>query len=273
MRFTSALALLSAPLLALSHVVIRTYYSSGALYLAIDTYTGAPSSVDIVAIDSSGNQYDLATGVSTTGSGNLRIFLPASTRPGSYHVLAVNPATGETLSTSESFYVCESDLAAASSLSLQSVSFTHAVTGSIIPYVSTSYPANYSDIYWSIRTHYYTHSGPTPTSSAESHVCSVSTRSISLYSPLTVPTNSVVTGSSGTSTVPVTQTNIGSSGASTVPVTQTSAGSVSSSSGAATAALLAAPTTTTRSGGFKNTVGGGVFAPVAAVAVGAAMFF
>ncbi|KAG9045094.1 hypothetical protein FS837_007026 [Tulasnella sp. UAMH 9824] len=234
MRFTSALVLLSAPLLVLSRVVIRTYYSPGILYLAIDTYTGAPSSVDIVAIDSSGNQYDFATGVSTTGSGNLRVFLPASTRPGSYRVRVVDPATGETLSTSESFDVCQSDLAVASSLNLQSVSFTHAVTGSIIPYVSTSYPADYSKIYWSVQTR-YRYSDPTPAGSTEP-VSSVCATSVLPSSASPVTTNSVVTGSSVTSTV---------------PITQTITGSVSSSSGAATPTLLTA-SPTTQSAGFST---------------------
>ncbi|KAG8889169.1 hypothetical protein FRC00_014562, partial [Tulasnella sp. 408] len=223
MRFTSALVLLSGPLLALSKVSIYTSYSSGTLWVTIYTYTGAPSSVDIVAIDSSGNQYDLATGVDTTGSGRVRIFLPASTRPGSHRVLVVDPATGETLFTSESFYVCEGDLAVASSLSLQTVSFTQAITGSIIPYVSTPEPSDISK-------------------------------------PLTVPTTSVVTGSSGTPPVPVTQTITGSvlsssraAIATLLTVSTTTQGAGFGSEPQLHLALPTASTTTTRSAGFKNT--------------------
>ncbi|KAG8916461.1 hypothetical protein FRC00_000105, partial [Tulasnella sp. 408] len=237
MRFTSALVLLSAPLLALSKIVIsNTSYSGGVLHLSVSTYSDAPSTYNIVALASDGTTYPIGT-VNTDGSGNLDIALPANTPPGSYRVRVTDPATGESLSTSRSFTVSSADLAAASSLGLQSASYTYAVTGSIIPFVTTSLVTDASGA-TSVAT--VTISGPTPAGSAES-VSSVSATSVLSASTLTVTTVSVVSDSSGVSTV---------------PVTQTITGLVSSSSGAATATLLTASTTTTRSAGFKNTVGG-----------------
>ncbi|KIO21894.1 hypothetical protein M407DRAFT_245111 [Tulasnella calospora MUT 4182] len=257
MRFTSALVLLTAPLLALSKIVISgTSYNGGVVHLSVSTYSDAPSSYNVVALDSKGNSYNIGS-VNTDGSGNLDIALPANTPPGSYRVRITDPATGETLSTSRSFTVSSGDLAAASSAGLQSASYGYAVTGSIIPFVTTSLVTDASGA-TSVAT--VTISGPTPAGSAES-VSSVSATSVLPATTLTVTSDSLATGSSGTSTVPVTQTITGLVSTGT------------NSNGAATATLLTA-TTTTRSAGFKNTaVGGGAFALVAAAFAGAAMFF
>lgn len=256
MRFAPILVVLAAPLLALSKVVINnTSYSNGVLTLGISTYSDAPSSFNVVAVDGSGNKVTVGT-VSTQGSGTFDLALPANATPGSYRVQVVDPATGETLSTSRAFTVSSADLAAASSLGLQSASYTYAVTGSVIPFVTTSLVTDASG-----ATHVatVTISGPTPAGSAES-VSSVSATSVLPSTTLTVTTATVVTGSSGTSTLPVTQTITG------LLSTGTAA------NGAATATLVTA-TTTTRSAGFKNTVSGGAFALVAAVIAGAVMLY
>ncbi|KAG8903619.1 hypothetical protein FRC01_009065 [Tulasnella sp. 417] len=254
MRFASALVLLAAPLLAFSKIVIsNTSYQDGVLQLGISTYSDAPSTFNVVALDADGNSYPIGT-FNTDGSGTLTVTLPGNTPPGSYRVRVTDPATGESISTSRSFTVSSGDLAAASSAGLQTASYAYAVTGSIIPFVTTSVVTDASGS-TSVAT--FTVSGPTPAGSAES-VSSVSATSVLPVSTMTVTTDSVVTGSSGTSTVAVTQT-----------VT----GLVSSSSGAATATLLTpSASTTSQSAGFKNTVGGGAFALVAAAVAGVAMF-
>ncbi|KAG8948692.1 hypothetical protein FRC04_009458 [Tulasnella sp. 424] len=256
MRFAPILVVLAAPLLALSKVVINnTSYSGGHLTLGISTYSDAPSSFNVVAVDGSGNKITIGT-VTTQGSGTFDLALPGNATPGSYKVQVVDPATGETLSTSRSFTVSSADLAAASSQGLQSASYTYAVTGSIIPFVTTSLVTDASGTH--VAT--VTVSGPTPAGSAES-VSSVSATSVLPSTTLTVTTNTVSTGSSGTSTLPLTQTITGLVSTGT------------NSNGAATATLLTATTTTTRNAGFKNTVSGGAFALVAAVIAGAAMLY
>lgn len=255
MRFTSVFVVLAAPLLALSKVVINnTSYSGGVLHLGISTYSDAPSSYNVVAVDSAGNKYNIGS-VSTGGSGTLDVALPGNTPPGSYRVQVVDPATGETLSTSRPFTVSSADVAAASSLGLQSASYTYAVTGSVIPFVTTSLVTDASG-HTTVAT--VTVSGTTPAGSAES-VSSVSATSVLPSTTLTVTTDSVSSGSSGASTIPVTQTITG------LVSTGTAA------NGAATATLVTA--TTSRSAGFKNTVSGGAFAVVAAVIAGAAMLY
>jgi hypothetical protein len=253
MRFASALVLLAAPLLAFSKIVIsNTSYNNGVLTLSVGTYSDAPSTFNVVALDSDGNSYPIGT-FNTDGSGTLTVTLPGNTPPGSYRVRVTDPATGESLSTSRSFTVSSGDLAAASSAGLQTASYAYAVTGSIIPFVTTSLVTDASGA-TSVAT--FTVSGPTPAGSAES-VSSVSATSVLPATTLTVTTDSVVTGSSGTSTV---------------AVTQTITGLVASSSGAATATLLTPSATTTQNAGFKNTVGGSAFGLVVAAVAGAAMF-
>lgn len=92
MRFAPILVVLAAPLLALSKVVINnTSYSGGHLTLGISTYSDAPSSFNVVAVDGSGNKITIGT-VTTQGSGTFDLALPGNATPGSYKVQVVDPA-------------------------------------------------------------------------------------------------------------------------------------------------------------------------------------
>ncbi|KAG9006456.1 hypothetical protein FRB90_009897 [Tulasnella sp. 427] len=257
MRFATALVVLAAPLLAFSKIVItNTSYSHGHLQLGMSTYSDAPSSCNIVAVDSKGNKYNIGS-LNTGGSGTLDVALPGNTPPGTYKVQVTDPATGEVLSTSKPFTVSAADAAAASSQGLNSASYSYAVTGSIIPFVTRS---AITDGYGHTTFTSVTISGPTPAGSAQS-ASSVSATSVLPTTTATLTGSSVSTGSSGTTTLPVTSTITGLLSTGT------------NSAGANTATLIPTTTTTSRSAGFKNTVAGasGALALVAAVAVGAVM--